>query len=105
MTSSNTAAGGLNLRCKDDSKFLHSIDSHQVVKNVCTSQEYFQWDIFLTFTCNIRKHFGTKPIREWLDDNEFTMHFPTWDAYCFHLKNKKYRQIYITLLWAYLYKC
>ena len=55
MTSSNTTAGGLDLRCKDDSIFLHSIDSCQMVKNLCASQEYYQWDIFLTFTCNTRK--------------------------------------------------
>ena len=30
-TSSNNAAGGLDLRCKDDSSFLHSIDIHQMV--------------------------------------------------------------------------
>ena len=69
MTSLKTAAGGLNLCCKDDSNFLRSIDIRQLVKILCTSQEYFQWRIFLTFTSNIRKHFGTKPICEWLDDN------------------------------------
>ena len=68
VTSSNTSAGGLDLRCKDDSNFLHSIDSRQMVKILCSSQEYFQWDISLTFTCNMRKYFGTKPIREWIDD-------------------------------------
>ena len=81
MTSSNTAAGGLDLHGKDDSSFLHSIDSRQMVKNLCASQEYFQWDVFLTFTCNMRRHFGTKPIREWLDDNEWTKHYPDWCIY------------------------
>ena len=38
MTSSNTAASGLDLICKDDSNFLHSIDSRQMVKNVCAPQ-------------------------------------------------------------------
>ena len=68
MTLSNTTAGGLYLPCKDDSNFLHYIDSRQMVKNLCASQEYFQWDIFLTFTCNMRNVFGIKQIREWLDD-------------------------------------
>ena len=81
MTSSSTAAGGLDLRGKDDSSFLHSIDSRQMVRNLCASQEYFQWDVFLTFTCNMRKHFGTKPIREWLDHNEWTNHYPHWNTY------------------------
>ena len=66
---SNTAAGGLNLRYKEGSNFIHSVDSRQMVKNVCASQEYFHWDIFLAFTCNMRKHSVTKPIREWIDDN------------------------------------
>ena len=75
MYSSNTSVGGLDLRCKDDSNFIYSVDSRQMVRNLCASQEYFQWDIFLTFTCNMRKHFCTKPICEWLDYNEWTMHF------------------------------
>jgi hypothetical protein len=67
----NTTAGGLDLHGKDNSSFLHSIDrSCQMVKNLCASQEYFQWDVFLTFTCNMKKYFGPKPIHEWLDNNE-----------------------------------
>ena len=54
ITLSNTADGGLDLRCKDDSIFFHSIDSRQMLKTLCASQEYFQWDILLTFTCNMR---------------------------------------------------
>ena len=38
MTSSNTAAGVFDLRCKDDLNFLHSIDSRHKVKNLCSSQ-------------------------------------------------------------------
>ena len=60
MTLSNTAAGGLDLRCKYDSNFLRSIDIHHMVKNLCASQEYFQWFIFLTFTYNMIKKFGIK---------------------------------------------
>ena len=91
ITSSKTAAGGLDLHCKYDSNFLHSIDSRHVVKLLCASQEYFQWYIFLVFTCNMRKKIGTKPISEWLDDNEWTMYFPHWDAYSFFsaARNKK----------------
>ena len=91
MTSSNTAAVGLDLRCKNDSNIIHSIDSRHMIKILCASQEYFQWYIFLTFTFNTRKHFGTKPIREWIDDKEWTIYFPNWDAYYFFLVeiNKK----------------
>ena len=42
MTSSNTAASGLYLRCKDDSNFLHYIDRRQMIKKLCAYQEYFQ---------------------------------------------------------------
>ena len=31
----------------------------------------------------MRKHFCTKQIREWLDDNEQKMYFPNWDTYSF----------------------
>ena len=61
---SDDSVGGLDLRGKDDSNFLHSIDSRQIVKNLYSFQEFSQWDIFLTFTCNMRKYFGTKPICE-----------------------------------------
>ena len=88
MTSSNTAACGLDLRCKDDSNRFHSIDSSQMVENLYASKEYFQWYIFLTFTCNIRKCFSTKPIREWIDDGEWTMYFPNWDTYSFFISKK-----------------
>ena len=64
MTASDDAIGSLDLRSRDDSEFLYSIDSRQIVKNLCESQEYYPWDIFLTFTCNMRKHFGTRVIKE-----------------------------------------
>ena len=70
MTAADDSVGGLDLRGKEDSDFLHSIDSRQMVKNLCSSQEYYEWDVFLTFTCNMRKHFGTRPIREWLDNDK-----------------------------------
>ena len=70
MTSSNTAASGLDLLCEGDSNFLHSVDSRQMVKKLCASQEDFQWDIFLIFTCDMREKIGTKPIREWLDNKK-----------------------------------
>ena len=83
MTAADDSVGGLDLRSKEDSNFLHSIDSRQMVKNLCSSQEYFPWDFFLTFTCNMRKHFGTKPIREWLDNDEWKQHYPRWESYTF----------------------
>ena len=76
MTLSNTSDGGLYLRCKDDWNFIHSIDSHQMVEYLCASLEYFQSNIFLTFTYNTRNVFCKKPIREWLDDKNGQIIFP-----------------------------
>lgn len=81
MTTADDGLGGLDLRAKEDSNFLHSVDSRQMVKNLCSSIEYFEWDVFLTFTCNMRKHFGTRPIREWLDSKEWVKGFPRWKYY------------------------
>ena len=83
MTSSNTAANGLDLLSKDDSNFLHSIESRQMVKILCAPLEYFQWDIMTKFTCNMRESFGTKPIREWRDDIVWKINFPNWGTYSF----------------------
>ena len=38
--------------------------------SLCAYQDYFQWGISLTLTCNMRNIFGKKPIREWINDNE-----------------------------------
>ena len=90
MTSSNTTASSFDLHFKDYSKFLHSVDSRHMVKNLCASQDYFQWGVFLAFTYNMRKHFGIKPIREWIDNNEWIIYFPNWDTYSFSAaRNKK----------------
>ena len=100
MTSSNTAASGLDLRCRYDSNLFYSIDSCQMFKVVCASQEYFQWDIFLTFTYNMRYFFGTKPICEWIYDNKWTIYFTNGDTY-FSFCSKKYKELCINLLWTY----
>ena len=31
------------------------------------SQKYHKFDVFLTFTYNMKLHFGTKPIKNWID--------------------------------------
>ena len=46
-----------------------SIDSKQNVKNLCASQKYHLMHLFLTFTCNQKLYFGTKRIKEWLDND------------------------------------
>ena len=61
---------GLALRSRGDSAMLESFDSKKMVRNLCASQRYHVMTHFLTFTCNMRKHFGTKPIKLWIDGEE-----------------------------------
>ena len=42
----------------------------------------------------MRKRFGTKPIREWPDDNEWTMNFPNWDTYYFFQQQEIKRSLH-----------
>lgn len=71
--------GGLGLRGKGDSALLESIDSKAMVRNLCASQKWHPMDFFLTFTCNMKKHFGTKPIKEWLDSEDWKKFFPGYN--------------------------
>ena len=42
-----------------------------MVKNLSSSEKYIgSFDFFITLTCNMKKHFGTKPVKEWIDSNE-----------------------------------
>ena len=70
LTASIYDPGGLSLRgCGNESALLGSVDSKQMIKNLMASQKYHQFDMFVTFTCNKNLHFGTKPIKEWVDGN------------------------------------
>ena len=50
---------------------MDSVDSKQMIKNLMSSQKYLPFNFFLTFTCNMRQHFGTKLIKEWIDGTEW----------------------------------
>ena len=76
LTASDDDSGGLGIRAKNDSALLESIDSRQMVCNLSASQKIMKMDFFLTFTCNQREHFGTKPIKLWTDSDEWMKHFP-----------------------------
>ena len=81
LMASHTKSSGLNIRGgNDDSPLLDSIDSKQMIKNLMSSQKYHLFDFFVTYTCNMKKHFGTKPIKEWIDDDKWTKHFPNYDT-------------------------
>ena len=59
--------GGLGIRDKGDSPLLGSVDNKSMVRNLCSSQQWHPMDVFLTFTCNMKKHFGTKMVKGWID--------------------------------------
>ena len=43
------------------------------------SQKYHKFDVFLIFICNMKSHFGTNPIKNWMDENEWENNYPTFD--------------------------
>ena len=70
---------GIGVRGKKngDSVLLESIDSKQMVKNLSSSEKYMgKFDFFITLTCNMKKHFGTKVVKEWIDSDEWHQYFP-----------------------------
>ena len=71
--------GGLGVRGSGDSSMLESFDSKAMVRNLCASQRYHTMTHFLTFTCNMKKHFGTKPIKEWIDCREWKKMIPNFN--------------------------
>ena len=75
LTSNNDALGGLGIRGKNDNGLLESFDSNAIVKNLCASQSYHFMDMFLTFTCNQKKHFGVKCIKQWIDSIEWHKYY------------------------------
>ena len=82
--------GDLGLRGSGDSSMLESFDSKAMVQNLCASQEYHRMSHFLTFTCNMKKHFGTKVVKEWIDSNEWQKNISN-----FHNLNLADQQEYI----------
>eukprot|EP00957_Ditylum_brightwellii_P127618 9732178-Ditylum_brightwellii.AAC.1 len=67
LTVAEDELGGLAVQQRDDSAILGSVDSKQVVHNLCASQKYHHMDFFVTLMCNQKKHFGLAPIKNWLD--------------------------------------
>ena len=80
LTASSDESGGLSLRGGNkESPLLDSIDSKQMIKNLMASQRYYPFDFFLSFTCNMKLHFGTKPIKAWIDGIEWCKNFYMFD--------------------------
>ena len=78
LTVGDDKYGGLCVRGKSDNSLMSSIDSKQMVRNLCCSGKYHKWTHFLTFTCNQKNHFGTAPIKNWLDNHSYIHHFPNY---------------------------
>ena len=76
LTIGNDKTGGLAVRGKGDSSLLQSVDNKEMVRNLCFSQKYHKWDHFLTFTCSMKTHFGTAPVKNWIDGEEWKQHYP-----------------------------
>ena len=64
LNTSQDDSSGLNLRGgSNESLLLDAVDSKQMIKNLISIHKYYGFGMFLTFTCNMKKHFGTKPIK------------------------------------------
>ena len=64
LTASQYESSGLNVRGgTKKSPLLYAVDSKQTIRNLIPRQRYHGFDMFLTLTCNMKKFFGTKPIK------------------------------------------
>ena len=82
LTAGSDTLGGLGVRGGNDSSgaaLLGSIDSNQMVKNLCASQKLHPSSFFCTFTCAQARHFGTKNIKLWIDGFEWKSHFQGYE--------------------------
>ena len=76
LTIGEDRTGGLGVRGKGDSALLESTDNIQQVRGLCALQQYHSYTHFLTFTCNQKTHFGTAPIKQWIDDIQWHKKYP-----------------------------
>ena len=75
LTLDERSKSGFGVRCKNDSSLFESVDNKQMVRNLCSSSEKHPMDLFLTFTCNQKEHFGVKCIRNWIDSGDWKQHY------------------------------
>ena len=79
LTVSEDKYGNLGVRGNNDSSLLGSVDSKQMVKNLCTSQKKVSWSFFFTFTANQSQHFGLRKIKKWIDEKGWKDQFPKYN--------------------------
>ena len=70
----------LTVRSKDDSTLTDSTDSMNLILNLCAAQRYHKFHFFLTFTANMKEHFGLSFIKQWIDGFGWTFNY---DRYYF----------------------
>ncbi len=71
---------GLSVRNKEESIVSDSIDSHQMVRSLSASQEYINYDLFLTFTFFQKDHPGTCNLFQWKSSKEWAYSIPEYES-------------------------
>ena len=61
------STNGIGVTCKNNSSLFQSIDSKQIVRNLCASQKYHKMGLFITFDLNKSENFGLEEICNWID--------------------------------------
>ncbi len=82
LTAGPDTLSGLGVKGGNDSSgaaLLGSIDSNEMVRNLCASQRSHPFSFFCTFTCAQARHFGTKNVKLWIDGIQWREHFPGYD--------------------------
>ena len=74
---------GISIRSSGDTSLHDSIDSKQIVKNLCASQKYLPMNFFITFTVNQMEHFGVKKIKQWVDSTLWEKHYNNYTSLSF----------------------
>ena len=60
-----------------------------MVKNLSSSEKYIgSFDFFITLTCNMKKHFGTKPVKEWIDSDKWMKYMKNFNKLKMSEKNE-----------------
>ena len=65
--------------CSCCTSFFEYFDSKVMVHNLCAAQRCHQMTHFLTFACYVRKHFGTKPIKLWIENGKWKEKIPSFN--------------------------
>ena len=77
---STNKTNGLSVCGTSNSLFIESNSTNQTVRNLCASAKYIEMDLFLTFTCNQKEHFGLSFLRDWIDSEEWTNNMSYYES-------------------------